>query len=277
MKVRTGFFPSTATVHLRHAVEAGLFADTGLEVGLRPVTSSQEQLALWDAGELTVMHTSPDHLFGPRAAEPVAVRAESLGELVLMASADTVRNASARWAVDAPGSAFALVLRRLLDHLDVAWLPEQLVPVGGTMQRWVALSEGRVDGSVLHTPFRQQSETAGLTRLCGHLEVLPGLCTTAVVVARSQVDSPAVAAYLAALERSRAALLAGGADRVAAALVRAGLSGALAGRVAPDTLAELGAEPVDLASGVQQAADLRAAYVPGWRPERPVGTLVQQR
>ena len=95
-------FPGAGSVHLYHAVDAGLFAGAGLDVTLHEVTSSAEQIQGWNDGRFELMHTSPDHLLrGACQRDPVILRAEAIGELSVHARS-AVDPAAARWAWRTP-------------------------------------------------------------------------------------------------------------------------------------------------------------------------------
>jgi len=260
--------------HVYHAFESGLFMDAGLNVEMVEVHSSDEQMHLWDSGELTVMHTSPDHLLRDRAREPVALRAESIGELVLYRR-PVATNTAARWGVDDADSAFALVLRRLLDAHGIPWTEEQLVSVGGTRQRWHAMKAGDIDGAVLHTPFSRQAEADGFIRVAGHRECVPLLITTTIVAARNDAASPPTLQYLEVLERSREALRQGGASSIAQTLERRGWAASDAATASVPVLEQFAeSTTADLTAGLQQVVALRQRYVEGWVPPRSPAAMV---
>ncbi|MFG2470359.1 hypothetical protein ACGFXB_33560 [Streptomyces canus] len=175
-------------------------------------------------GDYDLMHTSPDHLLrGLLKRDPVAVQAEGMGELAVHRRPGSPA-ATDRWAVDNPQSAFAFVLRAVL--ADVAGAPVtdgQLVPVGGTLQRFQALPTGTVDGTTLHPPFDVLAAEKGYPRLGGHLQVAPDILTGVVVAPRTDAATRHIRAYLDVCRRSTTELLTSGAPGSEAALVRHGL------------------------------------------------------
>ncbi|MEV0641601.1 hypothetical protein AB0I77_43095 [Streptomyces sp. NPDC050619] len=114
--------------------------------------------------------------------DPVALQAEGMGELAVHRRPGSPLPTD-RWAVDNARSAFAFVLRAVL--ADVADSPvddSQLVPVGGTLQRFQALPAGAVDGTAvdgnavdgttLHPPVVVTPRTTATTRpIRAYLEV----------------------------------------------------------------------------------------------------------
>ncbi len=271
-------FPSAGSAHVWHAQDAGMFEATGLDVEVVEVRSSDEQMRRWDDGEVAVMHTSPDHLLRPRRREPVALRPEGLGEIVVHARPEIRDIGGARWGVDGPDSAFALVLRAVLEHAGIAVDPADLVPVGGTIQRFHALLEGRIDGTALHAPFDRGAEHQGFPRVGGHLDVVPDLTTVVVVAARREAHSANIQDYLAALDHARNELLAGGAPAVSDVLLRRGWEEGAARSggermVAPGGLRQ---DPDSLSAGLRAAVALRRRFEPEWLPDRDVADLIAE-
>lgn len=277
MTVRTGIFPSAGSAHVWHAQDAGLFAAAGLDVEVVAVRSSDEQMAGWDGGELTVMHTSPDHLLRPRRRDPVALRPEGLGEIAVYTRPGAGDDATpARWGVDGADSAFALVLRAILDAAGIAHEPADLEPVGGTMQRYQALLAGEIHGTALHAPFDRPAEAAGCNRVGGHLDVVPSLTTVVLVAAREELGSTEVRTYVEVVDAARRELLDGGPGAVSAVLVRRGWTeeDSLAAGAQVTGAAGLG-QPVEaLQPGLAAAAALRSRYFPAWTPPGQLADLV---
>jgi hypothetical protein len=265
LQLRVAVFPSAADVHLYHAIDGGGFARHGLEVDLHEVTSSDEQMSLWDSGAIDVMHTAVDHLLRGRSGAPVAVRAEGVGELEVYVRPD-VEPAEARWAVDGVESAFSFVLRAVVEHHTGQAVPvDQLVAVGGTKQRFEALVAGSIDGTTLHPPFGAMAAAAGLRRVGGHLDVVPDLLGVAAIARREALGGPALSAYLAAIDESAAEIVAGGEEFFVGALVRRGFPAEGARAVAGGMLGPLGplrGGPVTR-SNLRVSAELRDRFVPG--------------
>jgi len=266
----TAVFPGAGSAHLYHAVDAGLFAGAGLDVTLHEVTSSQEQVAGWNDGTFSILHTSPDHLLrGSLDRDATIVRAEAIGELSVYARSG-VALSDARWAVDGAGSAFALVLRSVIADLGgVDATAATLEAVGGTPQRLAAMLGGDADGAVLHPPFDRVAEAnGGFERIGGHSDVVPALMPVVVMVPGAELGSEMVSRYLETCERSAAALIEGGDELLATALERRGWPAETARAVAPDILgpAGLGADPHPSLEGLEAAARLRERWFPEWTP-----------
>jgi hypothetical protein len=275
-RLTVGIFPSAGSVHLYHALDTGRFATAGLAVSLVEVRSSDEQIDGWDAGRFDVMHTSPDHLLGRRQRDPVAVRAEGIGELSVYLR-EGIAPENARWAVDHPASAFALVLRAILaDTTGLQVKEANLVAVGGTRQRFQSLTAGDVDGTTLHPPFDLLAAERGHARVGGHLDVLPELITVAVVVPRREAGTDHIRAYLDVCRGSAAELLNGGPSAIAGALRRRGWDAESAGSAGEQMTGPAGLRAparVDR-RGLTAVAALRQRFVPDHAPSVPIESLL---
>jgi len=275
--ITVGVFPGAGVVHLHHAIDSGYFQQAGLDVSLVQVVSSDQQLAGWNAGDFDLMHTSPDHLLrGLLKRYPVAVRAEGIGELVVHRHRGAPLPTD-RWAVDNARSAFAFVLRAVL--ADVSASPvtdDQLVPVGGTLQRFQALLSDTVDGTTLHPPFDVLAAEQGSVRVGGHLQVVPELITNVVVCPRETATTWHTRAYVEVCRASTEELLASGAPGIEAALLRHGMPETAARAAVPGLLgpAGLSTSPEVTLRGMEAVAGLRRRYTPDWQPPCPLTSLI---
>lgn len=275
-RLTVAVFPGAGDVHLYHALDSGHFAQAGLDVDLIEVTSSDEQMAGWDEGRYDIMHTSPDHLLRPRERDPVAVRAEGIGELAVYRRPGEP-TAADRWAVDDANSAFAFVLRAVLaDVANTSVTADQLVAMGGTLQRFQQLMARAVDGTTLHPPFDVLAAENGFKQLGSHLDVAPDLLTVVAVVPRETAATSYIHAYLQVCRNSTQGLLAAGAPGIEAALERHGWDPARAKAASPGLLgpAGLATSPRVTLRGLEAVAALRRRFDPGWQPPRPLRELI---
>ncbi|MFE7839949.1 ABC transporter substrate-binding protein [Streptomyces sp. NPDC057474] len=276
-QLTVGVFPGSGNVHLYHAIDSGYFQQAGLEVNLVQVVSSDQQMAGWNDDDFDIMHTSPDHLLrGLLKRDPVAVRAEGMGELAVHRRPGTPLPTD-RWAVDNAQSAFAYVLRAVL--ADVAGSPvtdDQLVPVGGTLQRFRALPTDAVDGTTLHPPFDVLAAEKGFPRVGGHLQVAPDLITNVLVTPRETATAWHTRAYVDVCRMSTEELLASGAPGIEAALLRHGLSEAAVRAAVPGLLgpAGLSTSPEVTLRGMEAVAGLRRRFTPDRQPACPLTSLI---
>jgi hypothetical protein len=278
-RLTAAVFPGAGDVHLYHALDTGRFAEAGLDVDLVEVGSSDEQMAGWDEGRYDLMHTSPDHLLRPRKRDPVAVRAEGIGELAVFRRAGVPAPAD-RWAVDNADSAFAFVLRAILaDVAGIQVKDDQLVAAGGTLQRYQQLLAGTVDGTTLHSPFDVLAAAKGFVRIGGHLDVAPNLLTVVTVTPRETATTWYIRTYLQICRASTRDLVSSGAPGIEAALERHGWETGTAKAASPGLLGPAGltTPPRVTLLGLKAVADLRRRFDPGWQPDRPLKELIGPR
>jgi len=175
--LRLGYF-STSPV-LEVAGVRGLFAERGLIVEAEPVTSSPAQFRSLAAGDYDLVLTSPDNVAAYRfgADNPLGQQVEArivlavdggLG-LSLLAANGIRRVEDLRGAtigVDVPDSGFAFALYELLaGHGLRRGTDYELVALGSTPRRAVALREGRCSATLLNGGFAVSAELAGLANL----------------------------------------------------------------------------------------------------------------
>lgn len=186
--VRVGTFGGASALPLVVAERLGLFASVGLRVETERTTDSGALRRDLAEGRLEVVHLAPDNVLAWRdgaatGTEPLAVSAwlgGSNGPIALVAREATAI-AGLRGAcigVDARGSGFAPILRRLLASAGVAEADVELVELGATRGRAVALLDGRVDATMLTLPWITLATDAGATVLADHRAVAPGLLTS---------------------------------------------------------------------------------------------------
>ena len=276
-RLTVGVFPGAGNVHLFHAVDSGYFQQAGLEVNLVQVVSSDQQMAGWNDDVFDLMHTSPDHLLrGLLKRDPVAVRAEGMGELAVHRRPGAPLPTD-RWAVDNARSAFAFVLRAVVAAgAGAPGCDPHRVPLGGPVQRFPARPADAVDGTTLHPPFDVLAAEQGYPRLGGHLQVAPDLITNVVVTPREAATEWHTRAYVEVCRRSTEELLASGAPGIEAALLRHGLPEAAVRAAVPGLLgpAGLSTSPEVTLRGIEAVADLRRRFTPDWRPACPLTSLI---
>ncbi|HEY3607461.1 MAG TPA: ABC transporter substrate-binding protein [Pseudonocardiaceae bacterium] len=167
--VRLGYFSRSPVLELAWA--QGLF--TGLTVEAEAVTSSPAQFRSLAAGAYDLVLTSPDNVAAHRfrADDPMDVRiirAVDGGLGLSLLGAPGVRKLGDLHTigVDVPDSGFAYALYSLLAshglHRDIDY---ELVALGATPLRAVALRDGRCDATLLGGGFTVAAECAGLVNL----------------------------------------------------------------------------------------------------------------
>lgn len=185
--VQVGTFGGASAFPLLVAERLGLFDSVGLRVATERTTDSGALRRGLAEGRLQVVHLAPDNVLawrdGAAGQEPLAVSAwlsGSNGPIALVARGVT-SIAGLRGTcigVDAKGSGFAPILRRLLASAGIAEDDVELVELGATRGRAAALLAGRVDATMLTLPWISLATDAGATVLADHRAVAPGLLTS---------------------------------------------------------------------------------------------------
>lgn len=279
-RLTVAVFPGAANAPLYAAVQDGELARRGVEVEVVEVRSSSEQMRLWDEGACDVMHTSPDHVVREqRPRDPIIARRDGFGELRVYRRPEVTDLASVTWAVDAPSSGFAFVMRALLaDRAGLRADDQRLEAVGGTKQRFEALLDAGspIGGTTLHPPFDGLAAAAGMVAIAGHLSAWPELLTQVTIVPRPLLGSQTIASYLDVLDAAAVRLASEGAAEIERVLRARGMSPAAAragadGLLGPGGLHE---DRTPRVQGLKAVARLRARFVPGWSPPRPLDELL---
>jgi ABC-type nitrate/sulfonate/bicarbonate transport system substrate-binding protein len=172
------FSPDAPTLLAR---ASGALAEAGLDVDMTLTPSSTEQMQRLSDGSYDIVSTGFDNVLawsGRAGAEIVAVaQTDNAIELPIMAVPEVHDWSDLRGkplAVDAADTAFALVLRRVLQtqglELDRDYT---FVAVGATAQRFQALQDRRGFAGILNPPFDAQARAAGMVKLGDQHQVLP--------------------------------------------------------------------------------------------------------
>ena len=199
------FSPDAPTLLAR---ASGALADARLDVDLSITASSTEQMQGLSDGTYEVVSTGFDNVLawsGRAGAEIIAVaQTDNAIQLPIMAVPEIHDWSDLRgkpMAVDAADTAFALVLRRVLEthglELDRDY---SFVAVGATASRFQALQDRRGYAAVLNAPFDAQARAAGMVSLGDQHEVLPDYPGGVLAVRRewAEANEDALVAFLRA-------------------------------------------------------------------------------
>lgn len=275
-----GVFGGVSAFPLRLALERGIFVRHGLDVTVSLTPSSDALAASLLADDVQVVHAAPDNFvaWSDRTGEPVvAWIGGSNGPIALVARAgrELPGLRAARVGVDAPTSGFAPILRRILASGGVDVGAVELVELGATRNRVVALMDGSIDATMLSLPWSAMAVRDSAHVLADHTSVAPGLLTSAAGSRRAwlEANGPIADRYLAALVEALA-ILADPAERsanIAAMAADLGVDERLAGEILDLMLGPAG-WPRDGAvsvAGMGVVCELRAEVVsaPGGSPE----------
>ncbi len=162
--------------------ERGLFASHGLRVETTVTRSSTEQMRGLGAGTWDVASTAFDNVMAWSGREGADIHAVAQASR-RMSLPLYVRPEIHEWddlrgrllAVDAVDTAYALVLRRILQAhgLDLNRGDYRLDGVGATGPRFESMKSGKTFAGILNPPWDKKAEDAGLRRMADYREVLP--------------------------------------------------------------------------------------------------------
>jgi ABC-type nitrate/sulfonate/bicarbonate transport system substrate-binding protein len=185
-RVRVATFGGASALPVLVAERVGAFATRGIEVEqTRTADSGSLRDGLAD-GSLDIVHAAPDNVIAWRDGRGLEARAwlaGSSGPIALVA-----RDATAvaglrggRIGVDAVQGGFAPILRRLLQAGGLADRDVELVPMGATRLRYVALMDRDVAATMLTLPWSQLAQERGASILADHRDVAPDLLTSCAI------------------------------------------------------------------------------------------------
>ncbi len=160
----------------------GSFERQGIVIDHTETPNSTVQMRGLSTGEFDIASTAFDNVLawsGREGAEIVAIAPAGQGIVLPV----VVRPEINDWedlrgkplAVDAVDTAFALVLRRVLQAhgLDLDAGDYEFVPAGATGYRFESMEKGETFAAVLNPPWNQRAIEAGMKAFGDHREVLP--------------------------------------------------------------------------------------------------------
>ena len=161
------------------AQEKGFFDKNGLDVKLLRAPDSTTQLLSLVDGKIDIAMTAIDNIVAYQEGQgdvPVKgtpdlfafLGVNNGGRFNLIVAPEIKRYADLKGkdlAVDAVTSGYALVLQEMLRQGGLKPGDYKLVSVGGSRQRWEAVRDKKVAGSLLNAPYDATAEAAGFKRL----------------------------------------------------------------------------------------------------------------
>lgn len=176
----------------------GSFNRQGLTVDSEQTQSSTEQMKGLCAGKWHIASTAFDNVLawsGRDGHDIVAIAPASQGVNLPVCVRPEIRS----WddlrgkplAVDAVDTAYALVLRRILqahglelDHGDY-----RLVPAGAPLHRFESMAKGETFAAILNPPWDQRAVESGMKQFGDHREVLPDYPGSVYAVTRNFAEA----------------------------------------------------------------------------------------
>jgi len=206
-------FPGGFNWPLFVAEDLGLFADRGLAVTVTATPNSIFQLTSLIRGEFDIAMTAIDNVIAyqegqgeaplDRAPDLFAFMGADSGFLSLVVRPEIRRFADLAdrtLSVDAFTTGYAFVLYEMLRLNGLAQDDYRLDNVGGMIQRYGALTEGRHAGTIVSTPYELLAEAAGLRCLAAARDLLPRYQGNVGAARRAwaQANASALVAYIEA-------------------------------------------------------------------------------
>jgi ABC-type nitrate/sulfonate/bicarbonate transport system substrate-binding protein len=159
-----------------------MFSAAGLDVEVMITPNSTDQMRGLGLGSWQIVSTAFDNVLGWSGREGAEINAliqVSSGNILPVYVRPEVRDwgdlRGKAMAVDAVDTAYALVLRRVLQAhgLEMERGDYTLVPKGTTGYRLDSMISGETYAGVLNPPWDRKAEAAGMKRIADHREVLP--------------------------------------------------------------------------------------------------------
>jgi ABC-type nitrate/sulfonate/bicarbonate transport system substrate-binding protein len=202
--LRVIVFPGGFNLPLWFGIHCGAFAKQNLDVQLHFTTSSVQQMTGLLRGEWDVGLTGFDNVVAYQEGQGEA-EIESAPDLFafmggdnaflrIVVQPDIQSYADLRGktlSVDALTTGFAFVLRKMLALNGIAEHEVTFERVGGVMQRFQALKEGKHAGTLLLTPFELIAQKLGMRVLQSASDVLPHYQGVAGAARRSWAEANA--------------------------------------------------------------------------------------
>lgn len=191
----------TAIARASHAFDVA-----GLPLTITLTPSSTEQMRGLSNGTFDVAYTAFDNVLawsGREGAEIIAVAQVDGGVTLPVVVRPEVNDwpdlRGKRLAVDAADTAFALVLRRILQEHGLELNRDYtLVPLGATSARFDSMVRGDTFAAILNPPFNTQAVAAGMIAFGDQHEILPEYPGSVIAVRRdwAQANRDVLVNYL---------------------------------------------------------------------------------
>jgi ABC-type nitrate/sulfonate/bicarbonate transport system substrate-binding protein len=199
-------FPGVQNLPNFAAEANGFFARRGLAIETTFTKSSQQQRTGLARGDYDIAHSAVDNAVAMTdlAGEHVAIVVgldHGFNKLIVrpgIATYDDLRGKT--FGVDAPDTAFALVVYDMLERNGLEPGDYQVKSVGATRFRLEALVAGDVDFAMLNLPFNLFAQRAGLAVLDDPMNVIGAYQSTGGFVKRAWAERhrDALVQYIAA-------------------------------------------------------------------------------
>jgi ABC-type nitrate/sulfonate/bicarbonate transport system substrate-binding protein len=210
LKVNT--FPGVTNFPIYAAEHKGYFAEHGLTIDLSYTVNSRQQRDGLANGQFQVIQTAADNpvaMVELDHAEAVIITGGDNGFNNIIVQPEITKLSDIRGktvVVDAPNTAFALLLYKALKDAGLNKGDYQVSSVGGTDQRLVAMTKDKANvAGIMGLPFIFQATAAGLKDLGPAYQSIGAYQSDCAVVMRpwARANAESVIAYIKAIVKGR--------------------------------------------------------------------------
>jgi len=215
--IKVSSFPGLSNLPIFAAQQQGLFEKYGVAIALSFTANSKSQREGLSGGEYQIIHTAADNAVAMvelGKADPVIVAGGDNGFNRIFAQPAIKGLADLRGktvVVDAPNTAFALLLYKALKQAGLGKGDYKVHPVGGTPQRLNAMLTDKANAAagVISPPLSFEAAAAGLNDLGSATTGVGDYQSGSVVVMRpwAKANSDTLVRYLKAIVAGRRWLL----------------------------------------------------------------------
>ena len=205
--LRVNTFPNAKALGLQAGIAKGIFAKRGLEVRLEFTESSKAQRDGLAAGKFQIAQGAIDNavamIEGPKADVIIVSGGDSgMNEFFVQDGIASFAELRGRVIlVDAPDTAYALQVKKLMSQNGVAPADYTIKPAGAGVYRFKAMAEDKSNAAaILNPPFTVQAQAMGMTSLGNTVALLGPYQAVGVFVMRpwAEQNRDALERFLAA-------------------------------------------------------------------------------
>src|SRR6186997_1277252 len=180
--IRVGVISDSATSWpLRVAQEKGFFRQEGADVEILIEVDSGKLLSGLAEGKYDITHQASDHFIrGVQDGKPVVIFmtiSRPIFDFVVSPDIRSIGDLKGKTiALDRPTTGYWVLFRKIFAEKGVAPEEYKLLPnLGGAEKRFLAVKEGRAQGTFLNPPLSLTAIAQGFPRLTGLAEYYPDL------------------------------------------------------------------------------------------------------
>lgn len=200
--IRLIIFQSASALSSYVAEDQGIFKKHGLDVTIKPTPNSTYMMTNLIDGNYDIASSAFDNFIAYNEGQTSA-KTKSKSDLVVfmgvttqnlpvLVTGDIKSLADLKGkpvGVDAPNTAFAFVLYKILEQNGLKMSDYKIVPVGGTSERWDAIKAGKINAAIISGAYAVQAPKLGLKRIADSQEVIGTYQGSALGAQRSWLQS----------------------------------------------------------------------------------------